>query len=365
MKRLNDHGIKFPLPLQSLIIPNLIKGKDIICVAKTGSGKTLCFIIPVIYRLNFHIKNNYIKTLVISPTRELTQQIGRELYCLVSGSDINIGCVYGGSEMKPFLNTGLESTSIIVTTPGKLIEISGQNKGLKFWNIQYFVIDEADKIFDLGFEFQIKRILVNTRIDCQFSLYTSFLSSKIEEQLNYFLKLPIRFKVGSTHSLNPLVSQFFELTQKDKKYRRLVEILSFWYDLGKTIIFVNEFKELVTLKDNLLKEGYRTLILHSKTSNIDRIISIYSFRNSIINILLSTSIGSRGLDFKNLNLVINYNVPKTIHEYINRIGRTGRNGKHGTSITFFLHEERSYLDSVFKKIVQSNAGFHNISLLIR
>lgn len=179
------------------------------------------------------------------------------------------------------------------------------------------------------------------------------------------LKKPIRFKIGSTSLFSPLISQFFEFIQESKKYDRLLEIMSFWYELGKSIIFLNNFNELTKLKNNLSLAGYKTVILHSKLSDIDRMITLFSYRNSIINVLLSSTISSRGLDFKKVNLVVNYTVPLSIQDYVNQIGRTGRNGEKGTSITFIYPSERMHIQTIIKQISNNNVALNNISFIIR
>mmetsp|Transcript_12456 Transcript_12456/g.14761 ORF Transcript_12456/g.14761 Transcript_12456/m.14761 type:complete len:504 (+) Transcript_12456:408-1919(+) len=321
----------YPLPIQSLVIPKILFGKDIFCLAKTGSGKTLCYLIPLIVGLN-RLKN--VRNIVIAPTRELVLQIGRESYYLTKHSNIRTFCFYGGSNLANSINSLFKENNIIVTTPGRLIDLILLIKKKPLWNIKKIIMDEADKILDIDFEISIKRILKNVRRDKQLLLFASCMGLKISQIINLsvFLKYPIRFNMGERSKINSNISQFFEYIEIFKK-QRLLEIISYWYVKGSVIVFVNTIKSAQLVNKLLIEAGYKSKSLFGTQSQIERMITLYSFRNENNSILVSTSLASRGLDFKNVNLVINFDIPSSLEEYINRIGRTGRLNKKGTAIT--------------------------------
>lgn len=183
--------------------------------------------------------------------------------------------------------------------------------------------------------------------------------------VNRFFTVSTKIRIGSNNFINNSISQFFEFLRIDYKITRLVEILSFWFDLGKIIIFTNTSVCCMKVFKKLKYLGYPMLFFHSQMNQVDRMITLYSFRNALVKILVSTSLTSRGLDFKNLNLIINYNHPTSIEDYINRIGRTGRLGNRGTSITFVTTKEIEIFNKILDIITGSNAGLNNLTFLFK
>jgi len=331
LRYLKDSGRLLPLPIQSLVIPKILFGKDVFCLAKTGSGKTLCYLIPLVV-VPGELKN--IKNIIIAPTRELVLQIGRESFFFTKNSNIRTFCFYGGSSLANSMSSLFKENNIIITTPGRLIDLILLIKKKPLWNVKKIIMDEADKIMDIEFEITIKRVLKNVRKDKQLLLFASCMGLKISQIINLsiFLKFPIRFNMGERSKINSNISQFFEYL-KNFKNQRLLEIISYWYDKGCIIVFVNTIKNVLLVDKLLVEAGYRSKTLYGTQSQIERMITLFTFRNDINSILVSTSLASRGLDFKNVNLVINFNIPGSLEEYINRIGRTGRLNKKGTAIT--------------------------------
>lgn len=193
-------------------------------------------------------------------------------------------------------------------------------------------------------------------------LITFFDKLKIEINVRKYQLNPLKIKIGGFKELNDKICQFFDFITENKKLNRLLEILSYWFDFGKIIIFTNTLKNAFKLHVFLSTKGYEPLILHSNLKNVERLKTLYIFKNSLYKILIATSLASRGLDFFNLNLVINFEVPTSFQDYINRIGRTGRIGNKGTAITFVKKNEKK-INYILKKINDLNNGLENISIL--
>mmetsp|Transcript_2870 Transcript_2870/g.5494 ORF Transcript_2870/g.5494 Transcript_2870/m.5494 type:complete len:205 (-) Transcript_2870:3108-3722(-) len=200
------------------------------------------------------------------------------------------------------------------------------------------------------------------RNDKQISVFCSFLPYNIELNIRRYQFKSLKIRIGGFRELNDKIHQFFEFVIGNRKTDRLIEVLSYWFDFGKIIVFTNTLKTAFKIYEFLVQKGYDPLILHSKLENSRRIKSLFVFKNSIHKILIATSLASRGLDFFNLNLIINFDVPTSFQDYINRIGRTGRIGNKGTAITFIGRKEKK-INMIFKKINNLNNGLENISII--
>nr|BAS01607.1 ATP-dependent RNA helicase [Lotharella vacuolata] len=362
---LRKKTILIPLPLQSIIIPIFFKGQDFICLAKTGSGKTLCYLVPSLKILEIKTKMIFFKKLYelfIVPTRELSLQVYKDFSAFLKYLDITIMCLYGGVFAKVSQIKNFDKFMLVVGTPGKLKNYFFDTKKNDCSNTRHLIIDEADKIFELGFEWQIRKMLLNMRLDKHTSVFCSFLPYNIEINIRRYQINPLKIKIGGFKELNDKICQFFEFVTIDKKLNRLLEILSYWFDFGKIIIFTNTLSMACKVHFFLSNKGYDPLILHSKLESIKRLKALYIFKNSLQKILIATSLASRGLNFFNLNLVINFEVPTSFRDYINRVGRTGRMGNKGTAITFVNKNEKK-INQILKKINDLNNSLENVSII--
>lgn len=349
-----------PFPIQCQALSVIMSGRDCIGIAETGSGKTLGYVCPMIR----HIKdqrpleeNEGPIALVMVPTRELANQVYRDTKSLAKAVGLNCICVYGGAGVAGQLSELKRGAEIVVCTPGRMIDVLTTSNG-KITNLKrvtYIVLDEADRLFDMGFEPQITKIINNIRPDRQTVMFSATFPKNVETLAKKILNKPIEIVVGSRGQACKNVNQEIEVIEKDNKILRLLELLGIWTGKGSILIFVDRQEDADNLFAQLLNYRYKPLVLHGGQDQDDREYTIRDFKKGVRNILVSTSVASRGLDVKNLNLVINYSCPSHREDYIHRIGRTGRAGNRGSSITFITKEEEEYAGDLIQALQMSNA----------
>lgn len=336
-----------------------MSGRDAIGIAETGSGKTLAYLLPM-FR---HIQDQRPLedgegpiSLILAPTRELAFQIFSECKSYSKNLAIRCVCVYGGSGVSTQLTELRRGAEIVICTPGRMIDVLSLSNG-KITNLRrvsYLVIDEADRMFDMGFEPQINKIVQACRKDRQTVMFSATFPKNVEKLAKNILTGPVEIVVGGRNKTCQNVEQFVEVIEDDEKFSRLVEILEDWYGRGNILIFVERHNEADDLYADLHKEGYECLVLHGGHDQVDRDFTISDFKKAEKSVLVATSIAARGLDVKNLVLVINYRCPNHMEDYIHRIGRTGRAGNKGTAITFISREEMKYAWELSKVLEHSH-----------
>ncbi|OII77167.1 DEAD DEAH box helicase family protein [Cryptosporidium andersoni] len=368
-KYLQSKDIIKPFPIQMQSIPILMSGKDMIGIAETGSGKTLAYVLPLIRHVIIQKSNNYpfntmersntttntnihyVTALIIVPTRELALQVYKQTKILSNTVKLNSTVICGGFSISNQLNKLRSGCDIVVCTPGRLIDIISLNykRVSVFQYISYIVIDEGDRLLDMGFAPQLTNILSIIRPDRQCCIFSATFPPIVEQLVNNLLTNPIQVIVGQKGQLTSNVKQHIELWKDDQeKFYRLLQLLGEWSEFGLIVIFCNRQVEVDELYAQLLPYGYKCFTLHSGQDNNDRHSNLMQFSKSNKvevssgnNILIATSIFSRGLHIDNILVVINYGPPHHIEDYIHRVGRTGRAGKFGTSFTLLLSSEIS------------------------
>lgn len=261
--------------------------------------------------------------------------------------------MYGGSPIGEQINAIKRGSEILVATPGRLIDILCTNQGrvLSLARITYVVMDEADRMFDMGFEPQIMKIIDNIRPDRQTVLFSATFPKSVENLAKKALASPVEIIIGGRSVASSNVTQIVEIRNKDQKFTRLLELLGQWYPKGDQIlIFVDKQENVDKLFQNLLNAGYDALTLHGGIDQIDRDYTIADFKNKLRILMVATSVVARGLDVKDLALVINYEVPHDYEDYVHRVGRTGRAGKTGTAITFIEPDEEAQSIDLIKAL---------------
>ncbi|KAJ3275214.1 pre-mRNA processing RNA-helicase [Terramyces sp. JEL0728] len=351
-----------PTPIQAQSIPAIMSGRDVIGISKTGSGKTMAFILPM-FR---HIKDQRSSGpqegpigLVMTPTRELAVQIHREVKHFAKVLNLRAVCCYGGSPIKDQIAELKRGADIIVCTPGRMIDLLCANNGrvTNLKRVTYLVLDEADRMFDLGFEPQVMRMIGNVRPDRQCVLFSATFPRFMEALARKILKRPLEILVGVRSIVAKEVTQIVEVIENEEaKFLRLLAVLGKCSDENpnsKFLIFVDRQEAADGMMSSLFKRGYPCLALHGGKDQADRDSVIQDFKSGATNILVATSIGARGLDVKDLNVVINYECPNHHEDYVHRCGRTGRAGNKGTAYTFILHEQAAYGADIIKALTQS------------
>jgi ATP-dependent RNA helicase DDX46/PRP5 len=354
-----------PSPIQAQAIPAVTSGRDVIGIAKTGSGKTLAFLLPM-FR---HIKDQRpLKNmegpiaLIMTPTRELAIQIQKDCRHFIKVLNLRAVCCYGGAPIKDQIAELKRGAEILICTPGRLIDLLCANSGrvTNLKRVTYVVLDEADRMFDLGFEPQVIKIVMNIRPDRQTLLFSATFPKFMESLARKILNKPLEIAVGVRSVVSPDVSQVVEIhVNEESKFLRLLDILgrTAANDItSKTLIFVDRQDAADILMGNLLKKGHPCQSIHGGKDQSDRDQTILDFKAGNISILIATSIAARGLDVKLLNNVINYECPNHIEDYVHRCGRTGRAGNKGIAYTFITPDQDRFAGDIVQAL--QNSGAH-------
>ena len=356
-------GYERPSSIQTQAIPSIMSGRDVIGVAKTGSGKTIAFLLPM-FR---HIKDQRPLDsldgpvgLVMTPTRELATQIHKECKPFLKALNLRAVCAYGGAPIKDQIADLKRGAEIIVCTPGRMIDLLAANSGrvTNLRRVTYVVLDEADRMFDMGFEPQVMKILANIRPDRQTVLFSATFPRQMESLARKTLSKPVEIVVGGRSVVAPEITQLVEVRTEEMKFIRLLELLGNLYSEEKNeddraLIFVDRQESADSLLKDLMRKGYPCMSIHGGKDQIDRDSTIDDFKAGVIPIMIATSVAARGLDVKQLKLVVNYDAPNHLEDYVHRAGRTGRAGNTGTAVTFITPDQERYSLDIAKALRQS------------
>jgi len=331
-------GFTEPTPIQCQSWPIALKGRDIIGLADTGSGKTCAFILPAIVHIN---AQPYLEpgdgpiVLVLSPTRELAVQTQQECTRFGHTSRIKNTCVYGGVPKGPQIRDLNKGVEIVIATPGRLIDML-ESGHTNLRRVTYLVLDEADRMLDMGFEPQIRKIIKQVRPDRQTLMFSATWPKEVQALARDFLDDPIQVNVGSTElSANKNITQIVEVVSDYDKRPKLLKLLSQVMDGSKILIFCETKKGADELCRKLRQDGWPALAIHGDKSQQERDWVLADFKSGRSPLLVATDVAARGLDVKDVKYVINYDMPQQAEDYVHRIGRTGRAGATGTAFSFF------------------------------
>lgn len=359
LKILEKRDYETPFPIQMQAMPALMCGRDVIGVAQTGSGKTVAYLLPLIRHIMDQPplgNGDGPIGFVVAPTRELALQIQREANTFCKAVNLTSVCAYGGGPMGEQLSALKKGAELLVGTPGRLIDVLTCSAG-KITNLRrvtFLVLDEADRMFDMGFEPQIGMFLQSTRPDKQVAMFSATLPAHVEALARKVLKKPVEISVGERNAAASNVTQFVEVLDESQKFYRLLQLLGEWHEHGAIMIFVHQQKDVDEMFTELLKYGYPPLALHGGQDQQDRDFTLQDFKDGISNILISTSVAARGIDVKNVILVVNFKVPDHLEDYIHRVGRTGRAGKAGFAYTFIQPDEADKAQDMVDALRQCN-----------
>ncbi|KAI9295092.1 P-loop containing nucleoside triphosphate hydrolase protein [Neoconidiobolus thromboides FSU 785] len=354
-----------PTPIQAQAIPAIMSGRDVIGVAKTGSGKTLAFLLPMFRHIRDQrpLRNGDGPiAIIMTPTRELATQIHRECKPFLKASNLKAICAYGGAGMQNQINDIKRGAEIIVCTPGRMIDLLCANSGrlISLTRVTFLVLDEADRMFDMGFEPQIMKIINNTRADRQTVLFSATFPKQMEALARKTLSEPLEIIVGARSVVAGDIHQIVEVIEEKAKFTRLLAILGEFYQNAsnsdfRVLIFVDKQEAADNLLKDLIHKGYPCLSLHGGKDQEDRDEIFNDFKSGAVQILIATSIAARGLDVKKLAVVVNYECPNHMEDYVHRVGRTGRAGNKGTAYTFITPAQDRYANDIVKALKASEA----------
>ncbi|KAI3799199.1 hypothetical protein L1987_34489 [Smallanthus sonchifolius] len=343
-------GFSAPTPIQAQSWPIALQSRDIVAVAKTGSGKTLGYLIPGFMHLKQARKDPKMgpTVLVLSPTRELATQIQDEAIKFGKSSKINCTCLYGGAPKGPQLRELDHGTDIVVATPGRLNDIL-EMKRVSLSQVSYLVLDEADRMLDMGFEPQIRKIVNAVPARRQTLMYTATWPKEVRKIAADLLVNPVQVNIGNIDELvaNKSITQHVEVLTYMEKNRRLEQILRSQQPGSKIIIFCSTKKMCDQLARNLTRT-FGAAAIHGDKNQSERDLVLSQFRSGKSPVLVATDVAARGLDVKDIRVVVNFDFPTGVEDYVHRIGRTGRAGATGEAYTFFGDQDAKYASDLVK-----------------
>eukprot|EP01039_Chlorochromonas_danica_P009070 gene9070-10009_t len=349
-----------PFPIQAQAIPAIMCGRDVIGVAKTGSGKTLAFLLPMLRHIQDQpplVEGDGPIGLVLAPARELACQIYQEAKKFTKNLAMRVACVYGGAGVAEQIADLKRLSEIVVCTPGRLIDLLTMQAGrmLSLRRVSFAVLDEADRMLDMGFEPQIRMIMQTIRPDRQTVLFSATFPRTIEKLAKGLLRFPVEIIVGERTTVNKDIQQLVEIRADDQdKFLRLLQLLGEWYDsTGQVLIFVDKQEKADGLYLDLTNLGYPCLSLHGGKDQVDRDHTLHEFKAGKKRIMVATSVAGRGLDVPAIVLVINFNCPNHLEDYVHRVGRTGRAGRKGVAYTFLTEKDDQYAHVIIQALKKS------------
>lgn len=364
-----------PTPIQEQCIPIVLSGSDVLASAQTGTGKTAAFCLPLLDLVankpkHKHKRNISPDVLILSPTRELATQIEQELKRFSHFMDTNIVAVVGGVSYKLQNKLLKSNVNFLVATPGRLMDLVRQRK-INLKHIDALVIDEADRMLDMGFIPDIKKIFESTSQDQQVLMFTATLNKQIEKIAQQFLKDPQRIAIEQENKSNKNIHQIaYPVADYNQKKLVLVDVLN-EADLNQAIIFTATKREADRLSDELYLMNHRSKTLHGDMSQRERTRTINRFKNNEIQILVATDVAARGIDVDDITHVINFDLPRQVEDYIHRIGRTGRAERKGKAISLVVDKEKFMLQKIEKyanikiEIIKSTHSTSDVSLVYK
>lgn len=352
LSAIKEEGYNTPTPVQERAIPILLQGKDLLGCAQTGTGKTAAFAIPVLQQLynNTTHSANHKKTraLVLTPTRELAIQIADSFSAYGRHTGLKNVVVYGGVGQKPQTDALRAGVDILVATPGRLLDLMNQGF-ISLHNIEYFILDEADRMLDMGFVHDVKKIIAKLPAKRQSMFFSATMPPEIVKLSASILTNPEKVSVTPVSSTAETVQQTIYFVEKGNKPGLLIHILNN-PSIITSLVFTRTKHGADRVARNLIKAGVKAEAIHGDKSQGARQRALSNFKSKQTRVLVATDIAARGIDVDDLSHVINYEIPNIAETYVHRIGRTGRAGASGIAISFCDGEEREYIRDITKLI---------------
>jgi ATP-dependent RNA helicase RhlE len=350
LKALHQEGYEKPTPIQAQAIPVVLQGRDLLGCAQTGTGKTAAFALPVIQLLHSRHKadqhKKHIKTLILTPTRELAIQIHESFNAYGKFAGLRQSVIFGGVGQQSQTNELRRGVDILIATPGRLLDLIGQGY-VDLKQLEFFILDEADRMLDMGFIHDVKRVITYIPTKRQTLFFSATMPDAIKKLSSSILTNPVRVEVTPPSSTAEKISQSIYYVDKTGKKALLLSVLSD-QSIERVLVFTRTKHGANKVVKDLLKAGIRAEAIHGNKSQNARQLALKNFKEKTTRVLVATDIAARGIDVDELTHVINYEIPNVSETYVHRIGRTGRAGASGTSISFCDAEEVAYIKDIQK-----------------
>ncbi|QWD54127.1 DEAD/DEAH box helicase [Polynucleobacter paneuropaeus] len=355
-KAVSEQGYTSPTPIQAQAIPHVLLGQDLMGAAQTGTGKTAAFVLPIIQRILRHASSSAsparhpIRALVLTPTRELAVQVAENAANYSRHTDLRSAVVYGGVDMKEQVATLRGGIEILIATPGRLLDHIG-SKVANLSQVELLVLDEADRMLDMGFLPDLQRIINLIPAQRQTLLFSATFSPEIKKLAQSYLRNPVTVEVARQNAAADTVRQVIHMVRSGDKEKAIVKILASRTEQGlsrQCIIFTNSRMGCARLARALERDGIKAGAIHGDKSQGERTLTLDAFKSGVIEALVATDVAARGLDIPAMPCVINHELPFNAEDFIHRIGRTGRAGSTGDAIALVDDSEKRLLDDIEK-----------------
>jgi ATP-dependent RNA helicase RhlE len=352
LRAVQDAGYVEPTPIQAQAIPAVLAGRDVMGGAQTGTGKTASFTLPLLHRLARHANTSTsparhpVRALILTPTRELAIQVEESVKTYGKYLPLRSVCIFGGVDMKAQIAALREGREIVVATPGRLLDHVEQ-KSVNFGAVEFLVLDEADRMLDMGFIPDVKRILRLLPTTRQSLLFSATFSDEIKQLAAAMLKNPLLIEVARRNMVSETITHRVYPVAAERKRYLLQQLLSAPAP-RQALVFVGTKFGAARLATWLARQGIDALAIHGDKSQQERLTALEAFKSGRARVLVATDVAARGLDIDDLPLVINYELPRVAEDYVHRIGRTGRAGKPGEAISLVAPEETKQLAEIEK-----------------
>jgi ATP-dependent RNA helicase RhlE len=356
-RALSDQGYEHPTPIQAKAIPIVLQGRDVMGAAQTGTGKTASFSLPIIQLLLPHANTSMsparhaVRALVLTPTRELAIQVAENVKAYAQHTPLRSTVVFGGMDMKPQTEVLRRGVEIVIATPGRLLDHVEQ-KNISLGQVQMLVMDEADRMLDMGFLPDLQRIINLLPKQRQNLMFSATFSPEIKKLASSFLTDPVTIEVARSNATNTAITQILYKVEEAQKPDVVLHLIRS-RDLKQVLVFSNTKIGASRLSRTLEQAGIKASAIHGDKTQQERIAALDAFKNGDIDVLVATDVAARGLDITDLPCVINYDLPYNAEDYVHRIGRTGRAGATGDALSVFSDKDERLLVDIEKLIKQT------------
>ena len=366
LKALHEEGYEIPTPIQAQSIPIILQGTDLLGCAQTGTGKTAAFAIPILQLLSenkTYVKTRKIRSLIVTPTRELAIQIGESFHAYGRHTGLKHTVIFGGVNQNPQTSSLRGGVDILIATPGRLLDLLNQ-KHLSLSNVEIFVLDEADRMLDMGFIQDVRKLLTVLPKKRESLFFSATMPPEIVKLASTILFNPKKVSVTPVSSTVDIIKQFVYFVDKGNKNALLIDVLKD-QDIKTALVFIRTKHSADKVARILLKHNIKAEAIHGNKAQNARQRALANFKDQTTRVLVATDIAARGIDIDELEYVINYDIPNISETYVHRIGRTGRAGAKGTALSFCDAEEKAYLRDIEKLISKKieDIGNHPFPLL--